>query len=376
MASAIADLLERGTRESGRAYSEELLPQGLRLVQRLLAEVTPTVRGDDADPMFAAINTTKGRTIEVLFAYALRRCRVSDRQMGGHDMVWAEIGSFFDQELARCTGTNYEFSTLAGAYLGNLDYMSPPWVERNLNAIFSADDQAAFVAAVGGLAYSRPSRRIYRLLRRSGILDRALGAELRGREVREKLIERVLLAFLWEEEAIESPRIQFSFVHGIIEDLKAAASFLWMIRGDELTGAQRGRVVEYWVACDDWARAQETLPSELLAALAHLAWALEEVDGKSLELLLAVVPYVRGHNPYELVKELNRLVEVSPAGVGEVFKSMVDTSPPVYDYKDGMKALISALAGAGERGAAIYCANRLIELEGMDRVYQQLIGAE
>ena len=373
IASAMADLLERGTREDTQAYPEELLPQGLALIRRLLEEVKPTASGNEPDPMGAAINSPKGRSIEALFAHALRYCRISDRNSGSHDAAWFEMQFLFDEELARCRRANYEFSTLAGAYLASLYYMNAQWVEKNVSAVFS-DDQAAFVAAIGGLAYSRPTRRVYRLLRDENIIDRALGAKLRGRDVPEKLVERILLAFLWEEETIDSPRMTFSFVHGIVEDLRAAASFLWMIRNDEVTDAQRDKVVEYWTACNHWAASQSTPTEALFDALGHLAWALRDVENQNRKLLLAVVPHMaHRHNTYELLKELVRLVEVSPSGVGAILKEIVDNKPLVYDYEDRVRRLIEKLSGAGEREVAIYCANRLITLPGMDEIYQRLI---
>ena len=48
-------------------------------------------------------------------------------------------------------------------------------------------------------------------------------------------------------------------------------------------------------------------------------------------------------------------------------KLIVDTDAPIYDYKDGLKTLIQALSSAGERKAAIYCANKLITLPGYGR---------
>ena len=372
IAAAIADLLERGTRDDAHAYPEELLPRGLSLIRNLLDYVTPTADGEAEDPMFVAINTTKGRAIEALFAHALRCCRISDQQSGSHDGAWSEVQPLFDKELERCRGTNYEFSTLAGAYLSNLDYMNAPWVEANLRAMFP-DDPTAFVAAIAGLAYSQPTRRLYELLRNAHIIDEALAKDLRGREVREKLIERIMLAFIWGEEPINSPRMTFPFERGSPEDIEATVSFLWMIRGEHVTDAQRDKIIEYWSKCIKWATTQETSSSNLFDALGHLAWALRDVEGDNRELLLAVVPRMpRRHNIYGFLEELNRLATISPSGVADVLRSIVDTHEPIYDYEDRLKTLILKLEQAGEREAAIYCTNKLITLPGMDELYGQL----
>ena len=231
--------------------------------------------------------------------------------------------------------------------------MAQDGVENNLSAIFSTDDPAAFLATVAGLAYSSSTPRVYRLLRDASIIDRALAADLRGREAREKLVERILLAFMWEEESIDSPRMTFPFDHGSIEDLEAAASFLWMIRGEQLTDAQRDKIIEYWTKCTNWAATQETPPAKLFDALGHLAWALRDVEEHNRALLLAVVPHMlRRHNTYELLEELNRLVTASPSGVAKVLKLIVDTDAPIYDYKDGLKTLIQALSSGRQRYTA------------------------
>ena len=372
VASAIADLLERGTRDDGHAYPEELLPRGLGLIGKLLAYVKPTADADAEDPMFAAINTRKGRALEALFAHALRCCRISDQQSGSHDGAWSEVQPLFDKELARCKGTNYEFSTLAGAYLSNLDYMNAQWVETNLRAIFS-DDPAAFVAAIAGLAYSHPTRRLYELLRNAHIIDQALAMDLRSPEIREKLIERIMLAFIGGEEPIDSPIMTFPFERGVHDDIESAASFLWMIRGEQVTDAQRDKIIEYWSKCIKWAATQETPSANLFDALGHLTWALRDVEGDNRELLLAVVPRMpRRHNLYGLLEELNRLATMSPSGVADVLRSIVDTHEVIYDYEDRLKTLIQKLEKAGERGAAIYCTNKLITLPGMDELYEQL----
>ena len=40
--------------------------------------------------------------------------------------------ALFDAELAACVNGNFEFSTLAGAYSGNLEYLSVEWLKANI----------------------------------------------------------------------------------------------------------------------------------------------------------------------------------------------------------------------------------------------------
>ena len=43
-----------------------------------------------------------------------------------------EALDFMEDELRRCVDANFEFSTLAGAYIGNLEYIDHNWLEQNI----------------------------------------------------------------------------------------------------------------------------------------------------------------------------------------------------------------------------------------------------
>lgn len=373
LVSAIADFLRAGTRDDAHAYHESLLPRTVSLIDAILEHIGLSAEADDSDPMTHAINTTKGRSLEALFNHALRSCRVSDEQSGSHDEVWKQLQPLFDRELKKSSKGNYEFSTLAGAYLANLDYMNAAWVRDSLEQIFPAGSPINFNCAVSGLAYSAPTRHIYLLLRDSGVIDRALRQTLKGRDTRKKLSERIMVGYLWGEETLDSPRVAYSFKNNLAEDLEHAAWFFWSIRGEKLSDAQLNRIIDFWAECDNWAKKQGNRPTKLFAALGHLAWVMKDADGRNRDLLLAVAPHMHmHHNVYELLEELNRLVEVSPAAVGDVLRTLVDTGGPVYDYEDRIKKLILSLAERGQKETALYSCNKLIMLPGMEAVFKEI----
>jgi hypothetical protein len=66
--------------------------------------------------------------------------------------AWKSMQARFDEELAACVSGNFEFSTLAGAYSGNLEYLSVEWLKANIKEIFPVDRRANLVCAIGGLA--------------------------------------------------------------------------------------------------------------------------------------------------------------------------------------------------------------------------------
>ena len=229
--SAVADFLDAGARDDAHAYKQSLLPRALTLIRNLLEWAQPTATPDSTDPMFQAINSAKGRSIEALVSHSLRSCRLADRQSGTHEEKWKELQPTFDSELAKCKNGNYEFSTLAGSYIAHLDYMSPEWVTANITKIFPADSPANFVSALGGLAYSAPYRRIYQLLRDNGVLDKALAMALPGRDSRQKLIERIMVGYIWGEDSLTSARVSYSFKADLLDDLQYAVWFFSSIEG-------------------------------------------------------------------------------------------------------------------------------------------------
>ena len=137
----IAEFLRAGTRSDDKASPAELLPRTLSLIVILLKKSEAQAAPRDGDALNGAINTAKGKAIEALLVHALRRCRLSDKAKKSHAKAWWELQPLFDAELAQCRDGNFEFSALAGAYIGNLHYMSADWVHANFRAIFPSSSQ-------------------------------------------------------------------------------------------------------------------------------------------------------------------------------------------------------------------------------------------
>jgi hypothetical protein len=243
-ATAAADLLHAGTRDDTRSYPEALLPQAWPILESL-CDRAQAVESPADDSMFQAINSPRGRVIEALFSQLLRECRIADRKSDGHAQVWASRRGRIDAELARAEAANYEFLTLAAAYGANLDYVDPQWFEASVPRIFPLERPVQLLCALGGLAYCAMTRRVYVLLRNAGVLDRALPLELKGRDSRKMLVERIVLGYLWNEESLDSPRIGYLFEGDRDGDLKAAIWFLWTVRRQELTSAQIEKIGDF-----------------------------------------------------------------------------------------------------------------------------------
>lgn len=368
----IAEFLRAGTRDDSKAYEEELLPRTWRLVLDLLDNLEPVAEARE-DAMTQAINTSRGKAIEALFSHALRECRVSDKSQQGHAEAWTRMQPVFDRELERCKASNYEFSTLAAAYTANLFYMDSNWLLNNIERIFPEGFPDNFACAMEGLAYAPATRPIYSALRDKGVVEWALKNSPRGRHAREKLIERMALAYLWGEEDLVSPRFTWLFENGSEDDLIEVSNFLWSINRQNLEPDQIERIFQFWEKCLGWCGNAGEVPSALLSSLSRLSVYIQALGEREKVLLETVAPYANTHyNVDRFLEELDRLVDIDPAVISGVFQKVIESYKPTYDFRDRLKSLIRSLSDHGLREPALRFANNLRHLEGMPALFEEL----
>jgi len=355
MRTLIASFLEAGTRDDKTGYPPDLLPQGWKIIRTLL-DLAQDSELSLSDPMTHALNTEKGHAIGAMYNHALRVCRLENAASKSTEKAWASLKDAFDAEIEKCRNENYDFSTLSASYIANLEFMSQQWIKGNVGALFPAVKYPSnFKAAVGGLAYATPTRRIYQLLAANGVFASAMDVELEDKHGRERVIEWVSLAYLWDDEELDSPVVQKIFAAGA-DDLEIMSNFFWTVRGDKLTDRQTAKILSFWDRCLTWSRAQPRVPERLLARLSRLSSYLDKLDEQGKARLLGVVPYV--HSDYAtdaMVEQLARLVDANPSGTAEVLERMLQASSPTYDLDDKLKKLIVKLAERGARDAAIRC---------------------
>ena len=309
-----------------------------------------------------------------MYNHALRVCRLENAASKSTEKAWASLKEAFDAEIAKCRNANYDFSTLSASYIANLDFMIHEWLVDNLVALFPAAAYPNnFKVAIGGLAYGTPTRRLYQLLASKDVFADALAVKLEDRHGRERIVEWISLAYLWDDEELESPVVQKVFSGGT-DDLETMANFFWSARGDKLTDKQKAKIFAFWDRCLVWSRSQPKMPQQLLARLGRLADYIETLDQQAKERLLSTVPYV--HTDYAtdaMVEELARLVDTNPPATAEILERMLEASAPTYDLDDKLKSLIERLAERGQRDAAIRCADRVRRtLPGMLGLYKKL----
>lgn len=371
--SAIADLLRDSCQNQSLACESSFLPRVQRLIEILLQQTNLTLELS-GDMMTSALNSPRGRIIRTLFSHALHSCRLSDDNTKTHNDVWKQIEPLFESEIARCRNANYEFSTLCGANIAQLDYLSPQWTSNHIMQIFPKSFEANEKCAIAGLAYASFSRQVYQYLLDGEVIERALCYELPSRETREKLVERIVVAYIWEMETLNSLRFDRLFTIECVSDLEHAAWTLWTFRKQELTSIQKDLIIAFWKRCSELSRRLKVPHPKLLAALGLLACYLPDAKDSHRELLIAVAPYVHiGHHTYVFIDELQRMAVSSPEGVCAVLDEMVKSHVPDYDYKDQLKVLLRTLIELGQRLKVIPLLERLKSLPGMQALFQEVV---
>ena len=327
--------------------------------------------------MTHALNTDKGHVIGAMYNHALRVCRVADQSNQPREAAWKTLKDAFDAEIGKCRNGNFEFSTLSASYIANLDYLSRSWLTENVGRLFPARDYPNnFKVAIGGLAYAGVSRSIYQLLASHNVFAEALAANLEDKNGRERVIKWVGLAYLWNDEQLDSAIVQAIFAGGI-DDVEKLAELFWEVRRDELTDEQVEKVLAFWERCLSWNKGSGEASDQFMARLSHLSPYIKELNERTRSLLMAVMPYV--HTDYgtdHMVEELIRFVDTDPPGVAALLERMLDSSAPNFDLDDKLKKLIEKLANLGLRAEAIRCAEKIRRtLPGMLDLYKKLVAS-
>ena len=154
--------------------------------------------------------------------------------------------------IAQCRDGNFQFSALAGAYVGNLHYMSAEWFHTNFQALFPTGFPANCLAALDGLAFAPSMKPIFDELIAGGVVDWALRQDMNGNHARESLLQRLGLSYLWGDERLDGPRFAYLYETRRIDDLQELARYFWMVRAEVLTDEQKERILRFWDRCVAW----------------------------------------------------------------------------------------------------------------------------
>jgi hypothetical protein len=361
--SLIARLIQAGVKDDGLPMPDIYLPEARKILEKLLEKIEPSAKGTDTDALTEAINSPKGHAIEAYFNYALRVCRIltakhEKQGVTERKAFWDEIKPIFNKELDKAKNTNFEFSALAGSYLPNLYYLSKEWVEANINKIFPVDPEweKNWRCAISGYSYVNTVYTvIYRLLKDNGHLKRVLDSSFDKSNIRERIIENIAISYLRGEEELQGENSLMAFILGKwqSQDICCVIDLFLSHREVDFKNGEDKRILAFWEYCYDKIKGSEDGNREILSDLNLLAVFLKTIDSKSKDWLVQSVPFVEErHHSYFFLESLDKLADVNPKEVGEVFVAMLNGNAlPLYEEKN-IQSIVEKIYKAKEKALA------------------------
>jgi hypothetical protein len=328
------------------------------------------------DPMTAAINNPRGVAFESILQLLLRSCRDADAATNSHAIAWRPFAPIIETELRGCVGGNFEISVLVGSYLAQLIYVDRDWTRSMLEHIFPDLHPDNFACAVAGLSFSPVASELYDMLRHANVPSRALQMPQVSGSGRERLVERIAVAYWWGQESIDSEAMKYLFSEIAIEDLAELLSTTSRWSTAEPTQVQRDRAILLAQEAAKFGLESPGTRKRILAEAAKFIKFLPSVSTSDLEWLLPASAFASHyHGAYDFAESLDRLASESPEEVGQLLEAFLAQYQPSYDYQDRLQSVIRKLNSAGQRHVAIRVLDRLVQggLRHFLSLYEELV---
>ena len=346
----ISELIKEGTSNDKLAFDPSLFQTTKKIIERILEKQEGESFRDVTDSVTLAINNPRGKCIESLINYALRRCRLAEKKSdNGHDELWEmELKPIFDKQIAIVQDGNYEFATLFSFYLPNLLYLSQSWTIEQLPKIFNKDNRIRWICAAQGYAYTnRLYTVVYEFLRLNNHLKDILDAgELESR-YKDKVIQQFVIAYFRNDGKQDdfTEELHWLLTRWKHEEIRQLIWFIWANYNDKED--VKIKLIPLWKKISERAKLQQETDKRVLSYLCKWSVFVDQPNKQIMELLLRSAPYAdMEHNAYILIRELKRLVDSHPDQVAEIFIHLLEVSAPTYEQGD-IKYVISKLYEAG-----------------------------
>ena len=376
LVNQFAELVEAATRDDSHAAPEDALPKLRQIVVRLMAHIPPEPLKSSDGAVNHVINTQRGKAVEALVNYALRRVRLAEKSGAGRQTVWEpDLQPLFDAEVARIPTGNPEFVVLFGQFLSQLQYMNVDWLDRNIDVVFR-ESTFDFELALAGTAYAQNNRPLYRMLVKHGIVERGLALPDTDGGGRERLVERVAIAILWEEEALGGALVSSIFQKGQLDDISKMASIYWQSRREGLSEKQIAIVQAFWRMTADWAAPNETAAKRLSPKLLSLLTYFDTLDGPDQVRVMAMLKFTNTEDhTWFIAEEFDRLAVTHPEFVGKAIKSYVEVAKPFYDHDNHLLNATRTVWKAHFPELAMEIANSLRNLPAFKALFLEMRGS-
>ncbi|SDQ24685.1 hypothetical protein SAMN05216569_0276 [Pseudoxanthomonas sp. CF125] len=349
--------------------------ESLRRICRVIMANCVGVESVD-DPMTAAINNPRGMAFEGILQTLLRDCRDADKVGGGHIEQWLRSRPTVEAELAGCTDANFEVSTLLGCMVAQMIYVDEEWVRTNIRAIFPLEHRRNFVSTVAGLAFAPTHPTVYEILKAADVPRQALQLDDLKESARERLVERIAIAYLRGEELLDDAALADIFSNERLADIEELVVTIarW---GSELKDAHLGRAKVFAEHAIKFGLEHPGARSSLLNASSKLISLSSIPDAHEMGWLLAVAPYAhRRYGASDFLEGIGRIVDTRPAEAMQLVEVFAVGYQSMNDYAGTMASILERLSREGFRLQVIDVLIRLIQSspsEKLRKLYSDLV---
>lgn len=345
---SIVDLISAGLQEEANQIPLDLMDEVERILVSIIENEPSEATGNSKDALTEAINTAKGRAIECFFLYSIRCAQSEHKKKNEHHTFWNHIRPVYDSELTKSKDGNYEFSVLAGRWLPSLRYLSPEWVDQNIDRIFSTVSDSHWLYAMQGYGYvNSVYKDVYLLLKNHGHLRRVVDSIFEYDRTRETYLQHITVAYLHGDESLEDGSL-FRYVldKWSAEDIHDIVWFLWTQRND-IEPRIRERILVVWRWFSNRIRGQEEANKSILSDLSQLIVFLEEIEEQEKKLLMQCAPYIAvKHNSYFFVEHLDKLASKNPQVIADIYLNLIEKFLPDYP-EEAIQSLVTKFFQAG-----------------------------
>ncbi len=332
---SICELIRDGVIDDRKAFAPPLLPEARKIIENILSNQSGDSFTGTHDAALVAVNSPRGKCVQALISYALRICRLAEKNNTGHDEQWKnELLPIFDKQVGDVE--NYEFVTLFAKHLPNFLFMSQSWTMKQLPIIFNKENRIRWFCAMQGYTYvDNLYPEVYKFLLTNGHLHNALDSKEIGDISKEKIIQNIVVAYLWEIERLDS---QVETIHWLIErwvpdELHHLIWFIWSLRDSK--SDFREKLFPLWTVISRRVDTKNEADKRVLSELCLWSSFVDDLNEQTMDLLLQSAPFSDlAHNAYIVIRELRRLVESYPDQVADVFISMLEVFAPTYNLED------------------------------------------
>ncbi len=333
--SAVADFIKAVSRSDENNFSELNQEALLRALKYLLKLAPDEENRSQKDPTNFVINSSHGRLLEALILFSLGVCRRSNKITGNHVDAWEKFEFVFQSELSNSSRNgNLKFLCLLGRYILQFNFMSPSWVSRNLSNIFTPPDKEQLSYVLDGVAYAPSSSVLFNWLKETKSLDRGIKELDIDSIARQKLVERLFLAFIWGEEDANSILIQQILNDAEQVDLINILKFAWSISNQELESNQRKLIANFWAASYDSLHSRTIKSPKIADLLLKLICYFDDFDNETARKFISLISLSsEPASSYFIVDNLLKLFLVSPENVGKFAAEFLTRYPNTYDYE-------------------------------------------